>query len=351
MTSNQKKSCRSGSVSRCSCAAKPDPLPDGSKTPATECRTYTHRYLVGGLLILSLLPTAHAGEGALNFQDGRANYFAGTTSVCRVETVGLAGLTLSWNVTANGRTLNAGDVAVEADGVVGLPMNLPALDPGIVMEAALVLSAGNGGGATNLHQRVWLFSQDAFHLHTKHLRDVGLKLYDNVGQTAPLFDSAGLEYEALKSVDQLARVDSGLVVVGFGHDLDGDRGLKEAMVVAATAGAGVLCLAPAGGAIELSSATGSPEPASVKMEKAGIVKALDKRLDEPGVGSGMTLTALRDSVRGIFSEQGDWPWVELRYGTGWLVICGFDLTETWHEGPAPRYLLLNILQHLESDKE
>ena len=146
------------------------------------------------------------------------------------------------------------------------------------------------------------------------------------------------------------------------------RSLGQAMVKAAARGVPVLCLAPGEGAIALPGAADQdlPAPSAVVLRREDVIQDLDKRLDSvawPPLGEiSISRLAITGDRQRVMVEAGDagrreepargWPWLEARYGAprGRLIVCGFGIVRHWKAGPAPRYLLAQLLAQLAAQK-
>lgn len=103
-----------------------------------------------------------------------------------------------------------------------------------------------------------------------------------------------------------------------------------------------------------------PQPTSVVFRRQDIIRQLDKRLDGEGwtgpsksTVSGVKLRGDRGPVMAEVSrDPGMWPWMELGYGKEHrkFVMCGFGIVGAWAESPAPRFLLLKVLEQVSGNK-
>lgn len=321
------------------------------------------------MFIFLVTAQSRAGEVSLQFQEPWADVFGGTTLVFHavVSGDGTDKGIVSWNLSVNQRTVQSGDQPPNGSGIIPVTLSIPEIMPGIVMDGVLTLSYHVTGGsvaATSLARRVWLFSPDPFSGRIQWLKSLDIRLFDPEGGTAPVLEKAGIPFAMLKSVDAISQVDTGMVVVGECTHMDQQRGLADALMRVASAGRPVLCLAPAGGSIsleeharpELSRGTVRLQsPSSLTFRQSDVITNFDKRLDSVVVKSALDMVSMRDTVQGQFSADGQWPWVEMSFGTGGrIVFCGFGLIDQWDANPAPRYVLNAILDRLagiSSDKE
>ena len=130
----------------------------------------------------------------------------------------------------------------------------------------------------------------------------------------------------------------------------------------AAGGVPVVCLALSSGELPMPGTAGAdlPVPARVVLGRQDAITTLDKRLDAAAwppdgevVASTLSITSKRYRVVGEVGEAKDgWSWIEVRYPKpgATLLICGFSVVEHWDAGPAPRYLLARMLEHVAQRK-
>lgn len=270
--------------------------------------------------------------------------------------------TVPWTLSAGRRRLAAGELSVDAGplqaGTAALPLRIPEVRDGIVLDVELKLSAVvDGTAAAQISKRISIYPRDPFALRKKWLEELPISLYDPVGKTAKQFEEADVPFQQLQSIAALDSIDKGILVVGEGLSWKTQRGLFDTIVQAAARGLPVLCLASSEGAVPIPFAADSnlPRPDRVSLERNAVITRLDKRLDADAWGSGgdpvttsLEIAQSRTAIEGtVLDSAAGWPWAELRYGDrGVLVWCGFGVISRWEDGPTPRYLLSRIFEYL-----
>src|SRR5690606_25563342 len=96
----------------------------------------------------------------------------------------------------------------------------------------------------------------------------------------------------------------------------------------------------------------------IDWRRSDVIAALDKRLDSTfwspdGIVAqrGLTLVAHRDAVMARMSDDQDaWPWLEIKYSSprASLIVCGFRIVDAWPHSPTPRFLLVRVLEEMQS---
>ena len=304
------------------------------------------------------------------FADSRVTFrFSAKSDVQRTER-------LAWSLSAKGRTVTRGEVAMElTEGkttLLALPVRMPHVREGVILKTTLSVSVvGNDdSSASDVEQTIWIFPQDAFSDRQQWLTKLQIQLYDPEEKTGTVLEEAGIPFETLQTLASLKTVDSGMVLIGSGISLKDYPKLGSIMAQLATLGVPVLCLTPADGVVPIpigvlgnEHPVREPEqevvrPQSVMFRQRDIARQLDKRLDANawfGGGSikqGFRFASVDERVvmESVSTGQG-WPWIEVYYPNdrGRLILCGFGIVEQWNDSPVPRYLLLRILQRM-SDK-
>ncbi len=237
---------------------------------------------------------------------------------------------------------------------------------GVVLEGRLTVAVYADQAdkpAASYVKALWIFPENPFAGKGQWLKELQITLFDSKGATAELLQKGNIPFAQTGNLDALGELKAGLLLIGEGTSFQEDRGLAEAMVAAAARGLVVLCLAPAEGALPIPGAAGSqgPAPASLSFRSREIIARLDKRLDpqvwsaaKKGVASGLVLKAEGANVIGEVSPgPGGWPWLDVHFAQtkGRLLVCGFGVVSQWEVSPAPRFLLLRLLEFVtEKDK-
>ena len=236
---------------------------------------------------------------------------------------------------------------------------------GVIIAARLSvdLYAGGGGRSVAGHERrLWIFPEDPFALQTEWLEGLEIALFDPEGDTAERFEAAKIPLKRVHNVAALETTAGGVLIIGEGVSLDEHRSLPEEMMRTAAGGVPVVCLALSSGELPMPGTAGAdlPVPARVVLGRQDAITTLDKRLDAAAwppdgevVASTLSITSKRYRVVGEVGEAKDgWSWIEVRYPKpgATLLICGFSVVEHWDAGPAPRYLLARMLEHVAQRK-
>lgn len=242
----------------------------------------------------------------------------------------------------------------------------PEVRAGVVLDAKLAVQVfaerGDKPEASHL-QTLRFFPPDPFTDRTKWLKELQITLFDPKGTTAELCKKMAIPFEESRNVAALAELKEGLIVVGEGVSFQEERGLGEALFAAAAKGRRVLCLAPAEGSLPIPTGEGADAKAAplLAFRHQDMITRLDKRLDshvwsadKAVVVSRLVLKGEGASVGGeIVRGPGGWPWLEARFADtgGRFVFCGFGVVSQWEASPAPRFLLLRLLEMVTEKEE
>ncbi len=321
--------------------------------------------VVLGLLVAGSAPLVGAEAVTVRPLDADSGVFGGIEVVRRYGIEGPSGLSgsLGWSLIAHRRTLARGEAAftIKPGGAVdvSIPLQVPPVREGVVLEAELTVSAfggGVGGEAISHRRSLWIFPRDAFAGRTQWLEKLEVGLFDPRGETAAVFDAAGIPYRRVHR-PQAIGAGSRLVVIGEGLAIEEHPGLAAAAFAAAERGTPVLWLAPAAGHFALPGAGGTAAvlPGALAFRDLGAIAEIDRRLDgEGGAGPDRAVAAMAvgsrhgEVVVEIAADAGGWPWFEVHYpppGAG-LIVCGLPLIARWEESPTPRFLLVRLFERL-----
>ena len=303
---------------------------------------------------------------SLRIREPWCNVFGGRAATFNVEVAARNGFDgrLGWRLAADGRTLDRGEAAVRvgagASQAVEIPLRIPDVKPGVVMDASLEVAvgpAGAGDGGASAARRLWVFPDDPFADRRDWLKGLSIRLFDPAGKTAEVFRQANVPAEFVDRVDALAGAGTNLIVVGEGVSFEEYRGLAEVLTRAAAAGARVLCLAPANGRFAMPGMGGAdlPVPRSVAFRQHDVIRELDKRLDAEAWSPDGKVAACRLNPVGdrgpvvceVTVDGPGWPWVDIAFdGGGRLLVCGFAVIGKWDAGPTPRFLFAKMLEEV-----
>ena len=242
---------------------------------------------------------------------------------------------------------------------IAVKVALPPVKAGVVFHTKLtvaVVEADQKKPTATFEQDVWIFPHDPFADRSEWLKKLKITLFDSKGDTAKVFTAAKIPFEETKSVDTLAEVKDGVVIVGEGISFKDEKGLAAALQKLATGGVVVLILAPAGGEVLIPGLGGPAVGFEALTFRREIVRKLDKRLDPDGwlpdgksVSNSLIVKMGEDAVGGeVVQGPGGWPWVEVRHapGNGRWAFCGLAVIAKWDAGPTPRFLFAKMLEYL-----
>lgn len=232
---------------------------------------------------------------------------------------------------------------------------------GVILEGRLSVAVyaekGEKPEAT-LVKPLWIFPHNPFADRTKWLKESKITLFDTKGTTTEVLKKMEVPFEEMRNVEAVAELKEGLLLIGEGTSFQEERGLAEAALAAAARGLPVLCLAPLEGSLPLPGTEGAPGPwpTSLSLLQQEIISRLDKRLDSQAWSADHPLVASRLVLKGdgarvigeISRGEAGWPWLEVRFKErkGCLAFCGFGVMRHWETSPAPRFLLLRLLELL-----
>jgi len=282
--------------------------------------------------------------------------------------------TLLWSHSAEQRTLNRGEAAVQRQqngaAQASFVLRLPDVRGGIIYPttiAAEFVPQGKNSAVAMDERTLWLFPRQPLAARRAWAEKIDLELIDHEGTTDEALESIGLPFHAVRTVSAVRKGGESdesnqnrILLVGEGMSL-GRGTLIDAAVEAARAGRRIVVLAPQDGAFEMPGlsddvARGNSHIEEVRFVRHSVIREFDKRLDVTawiGAGNHVPIRGLHaHAVRGrVLAEviEGDgWPWLEMRYPEtgGVLIVCGFRIIEHWEHGPTPRYLLVRMLESL-----
>jgi hypothetical protein len=259
-----------------------------------------------------------------------------------------------------------GEAAVLADGdrlaAIKIPLEVSQVNEGVVLQARFsvtVIAEGKSEPAAVYEKNMWIFPADPFFNRTQWVAGLKITLYvsDAKSKTADALRSLKVPFAEVANPIALADLKEGLLLVGEGVSFKDDAGLAEALILAASRGMSVLCLAPKDGVFPLPGAdNGLPAPGRLSLERQDIISKLDKRLDAvawaPGVAVVFRSLAVRAEDGKVICEIQDgtkgWPWLQVDYPDkkGRLILCGFPIIQAWTAGPTPRYLLARLFEQV-----
>jgi len=185
------------------------------------------------------------------------------------------------------------------------------------------------------------------------LRGLEMSVYDPEDRTAERLEELGWPFRRISNLSALETLGTHVLLVGEGISLRSARGLMGSMVRAAERGGRVVMLAPEDGSFPPpGSGDGAVAPESLQFHDKAYVQRLDKRLDAPPRRATFRLGGQRTGPVVSVESAGGWAFMEARWpGGGVLLLCGCGALETWEASPAPRFLLMRMLEKATLEKE
>lgn len=268
---------------------------------------------------------------------------------------------VQWSLTFGSRTISRGSAKpfIPADSdvpmyLVEIPM--PPLREGVVMSVSLEMTWTDGEEKYEHSRPLHVFSPNTFAEQREFLHDANISLFDPIGKTGKLLEESKIPYTSRPSLASVNSVSEGIVIVGEGVSFSEQRMLAESLLLAASRGVSVLCLAPAEGDFclkaELDGETRRPN--RMDLQRGGVVRRFDKRFDDLVTLSNLSLVSRRNEiVLKTGSTTDEWSWLQLEFPAqppgkppGKLILCGMGIMSHWEASPVPRYLVSHLLHEL-----
>lgn len=313
-----------------------------------------------------LLPTraTAADEARITPQQSWTNVFAGRDVELRYRVDAKEAIQgqLGWSLGADQRTLQRGETPVTlgkgeaAD--IAIKLRVPEVRESVVLPAVLSVRLYTPPGRVVARHEAPLlvFSANPFAGRTDWLKTRRLTLFDPSGETARCLKSVGVPLDHQKRLAAVENLRNGLLLIGEGTSFAKHRALDRTIVDAARRGVPVIVLAPSDGRLPLPGTTSdelSPREVILRHEEA--ILRLDKRLDAQGwppdgrsiVSSFAVQSDKGRVVAAVEAERKGWQWLEADYPApgARLIVCGFAVVSHWDSTPAPRWLLMRLLEH------
>ena len=320
--------------------------------------------LFAGMMNLADVVAASAADGAqLISLEPRTNFFGGREERLRFTVAAAEPVIgrVDWLFAAGERTIARGEielkVAADRSTEFALPLRCPPVREGVVFRTKLIVTVvgeGMESPLATLEQPIWLFPDDALADRQHWLNELDIALYDPVGATDALFREISIPHKWLPHLSALEQLRHGLLVIGEG--VSPDDKLAPLVLEKAAAGVAVLWLSPGDGDLPL--AQSQIKAARIDWRRSDVIAALDKRLDSAfwspdGIVAQRSLTLVANGdavVARVSDEQAAWPWLEIKYSSprASLIVCGFRIVDAWPHSPTPRFLLVRMLEELQS---
>lgn len=279
---------------------------------------------------------------------------------------------IHWSFSAQSRTLSRGGGRVtpvhtdEGESFrYQVSLQSPTLRPGVIIPVELRLNCEVAGTAQEFTRTLHFYSRDIVSVEKAFLKHAQIHLYDTEGQTVELFVRDEIPFSQLPNLAAIDALTAGIVIVGEGISFREQQNLSETLLLAASRGIQILCLAPSEGDLQLSTIENGLEkrPARMLFEQGDFVRRYDKRFDQLPSRSQFSLVPRRHgitlSVNATEKRVGwsylslDFPSTNLRtdqvkQAPGRLVVCGLGIVQQWDASPVPKYLLIQLLHELVS---
>lgn len=315
-----------------------------------------------------IAPTANAADDPVSIVavEPWGDVFGGKTVALHFTVASQAAMQarVGWVFAINGRAVSRGESPLELhlDKAANLEIKLdvPEVKPGVIMPAALILTATARADATRqgaCEKRLWVYPPDPTVNRVEWLKSLNLRMFDPEKTTAPHLEMANIPFTTVGNIEALTEPGTEVLLIGEGVSFDDYRALPEIICRAAANGHPVLCLAPKGGMMSLPGTKDMdwPSPCTLSLRGTDIITELDKRLDAKDWPAGdavitsLALTSIDNRVVGeVIPGHIGWPWLEMRYPdkNACVIFCGFGVSAQWDAGPTPRFLFVRLLDYL-----
>lgn len=314
--------------------------------------------LLSGIAVGQL---AFAESAGLRLLEDHSSVFGGRPAAWRVEVTSPNGGegSVAWSLAVSGGVIARREPRVVLrpgePTIVEIDVDLPGVREGVVADGRLQIALRDDGGQTLavLEHPIHVFGPDPAAGRMEWLRGLKLTVYDPEGRTAERLDEMGWPHRRISNLSALESVGDGLLLVGEGCSLRGARKLMDVAMRVAQQGGRVLFLAPVDGEFPPpGTEEGSVAPESLQFFDQTYAQRLDRRLDAPPLHSTFRLGGQRTGPVVSVKSGGGWAFMEARWsGGGTLLLCGCGLLETWEASPAPRFLLVRMLEWMTQEKE
>jgi len=302
-----------------------------------------------------------ADAPAIRMLDESSSVFADSAATWRVElsdTNSLDGF-VAWSLSVSGGVVARREQSVNLQANVPMAMeiatDLPPVGDGVVVDGQLEFTLQDGQHQLRAEQQhpVYLYGRNPTAYRAEWIKNLNLHVFDPDGETAKRLDELEWPYRLISNLSAFDSLGDAVLIVGEGVSLRDHRGLMESAVRMAQKGGHVLFLAPVEGRVALGGILeGHPRPTSMRFVDETIVHELDKRLDVPAVRSTFRLGGQRTGPELVVEPAGGWSCIEMRWPDGGtLLLVGFGLLDTWESSPAPRYLLVRMVEWATTEKE
>jgi hypothetical protein len=317
-------------------------------------------------LLLCFLPAASllasSDSHLVQIKEPWRDVFAGQTAVFHITGTAsdVSSTSVLWRLSYNNRTLVQGTVDLDIHGpdapLAELKLPVPSIESGIMIPADLVLQT-TATAAPLLTEKIYIFPSDPFIQKKQWLTDLKIALFDPEKTTRDAFEQIGLPFQIFSNPEALPSFEGKLFIVGQNVDFDQNPELWNGLRTLAQRNIPVLILAPHKGRLSLTDNTAPSSidaPEQLVLSRETMIRTFDKTLDTSWAPDGRTsITGLKITTeeKDVYAQvdpgPGSWPWTEITLKSGGkLVICGFDITGTAQQSPAPRYFIARLIDYL-----
>lgn len=300
-------------------------------------------------------------ELQIRLPNGASSVFADSPMTWRAELMGTNALEgqMTWSLSLSGGVVARREqrMVLRPNEPVGVDIQaeLPSVKEGVVVEGELKVALLDDQRRlrAEITHPVFLFGRNPAALRAEWIKDLDLHVFDSDGETATVLDELEWPYRLISNLSAFDTLDDAVLLIGEGCSLRARRGLMESAVRAARKGVRVVFLSFSEGTFMLSQITEeSPRPVSLRFQDESFVRELDKRLDVPPVRGTFRIAGQRTGAEVVVEPAGGWACLEASWDNGGrLLITGCGLLDTWETSPAPRYLLVRILEWITTEKE
>ncbi|WP_145363758.1 hypothetical protein [Stratiformator vulcanicus] len=314
--------------------------------------------------LLALLSVCHAGD-PVHFAPGQRNQLSDR----EVELELILKEELSdvrdarWAFEVDGTVVRTGrfrfEETVKEEGRPTLSVQLPKVEAGLVVDATLIVSYADSAGSHSFSQRLNVVGPDVLSGLRGKLSDVGVAVYDDLGQSHDVLDAEELEYRKLHSLSGVGEIEEGILIFGERTEFAYRQSLSEAAIAATRAGKQVLVLRPSSDGFPLSSLireTDADEPVRrhFKQVTLGTISNLPSKKDSLDVAywsrndgnPGFNLALIRRRLIAVPDNEADWQILSVTGNGkkgGHLMLVGVPIVESWGDA-SPRLLLRRLFE-------
>lgn len=252
--------------------------------------------------------------------------------------------------------------AIDGENYIRLPINLSEVQLKTIVTLQFEATLTANDQRSELSKIIHLYPVDPQIPLEFSYEEMGIHLYDPQGDTAKLLADSRIPHVRLRSLGAVESITKDVLVIGQGVSFKKQRSLSETIVSAARRGVPVLCLAPAGGTLQVDVTDQGDRlsPAEFVVGDGNWPHRYDKRLDLLPTPFGFSLQSDGERLEFTFQEDPDaqiWNGSNLvftrdgDFKPGKIEVSCSPLLENWQTSPVPRYTLAYCLLRLHSPAE